>query len=150
MNNKILLFLQIAQTTIYYKIQVAPPEGNAQAYNYKESLEKRFCDCTDTDSNFINMVNSCQIHICNKFCLRLTKDCKTKYCRCGCGSEKDKDSGITEGFPLMTTDKIVIDKNTQIKHLKLKRTTSQRMTQCSKYLLQSWRANCDIQLLLYD
>ena len=118
--------------------------------DYKQSLNSRFCECTDQHNDLCNMVNSCQIHVCNKFCLRLCKDRKRMYCRCGCGIEKEKDSSITDGFPLINKNIIFFDKNTQIKHLKLKRTTSKRMTQCSKYLLQSWRANCDVQLLIYD
>lgn len=90
------------------------------------------------------------MHNCNKFCLRYTKDGKMRYCRVGCGVEKTMFSADTNGFPLEHEDTIFLDTNTSIKHLKLKRTSSRRMTQCSKYLLQSWRANCDLQLLIYE
>ena len=90
------------------------------------------------------------MHRCNNFCLRYTKDGNRRFCRCGCGVEKTKDMGDTPGFNIQEKDDVVLDPNTKIKHLRLRRTTSKRMTQCSKYLLQSWRANCDIQLLIYD
>lgn len=90
------------------------------------------------------------MHICNRFCLRYTKDGKMRYCRCGAGVEKSKNSCDTPGFRLHSNDGIFIDENTKVKHLRLRRTTSRRMTQCSKYLLQSWRANCDVQILIYD
>ena len=120
------------------------------AVAFKQILDKHFCDCIDQKKDLCDMINSCQIHRCNKFCLRLSKDKKTKYCRCGCGIEKEVDSCVKEGFPLVQKDQIFVDPKTKIKHLQLKRTSSRRMTQCSKYLLQSWRANCDVQLLIYD
>ena len=126
------------------------PEGSAVDIDFKPTLECKFCNSTDVNKDFIGLVNCCQIHRCNNFCMRPTKDGKMRYCRCGCGVEKDKYSNETEGFPLQEQNTIVIDKNTNIKHLRLKRTCSRRMTQCSSYLLQSWRANCDVQILIYD
>ena len=126
------------------------PEGIACEEEFKQSLASKLCESTDVKHDFTSLVNCCQIHKCNNFCMRFTKDGKMRYCRCGCGVEKEKYSNETEGFPLQDEDSIVVDTNTKIKHLKLKRKTSRRMTQCSRYLLQSWRANCDIQLLIYD
>lgn len=126
------------------------PEGTASEQDFKPSLDSKLCENTNVQQDFNSLVNCCQIHKCNNFCMRFTKDGKMRYCRCGCGVEKEKYSNETEGFPLQNEDLIVVDTNTKIKHLKLKRQSSRRMTQCSQYLLQSWRANCDIQLLIYD
>lgn len=128
-----------------------PPEGTANENSFKFSLDHKFCQvCDDSEEDFCNLVNSCQMHRCNQFCLRYTKDGKMRFCRVGCGIEKTKFQGDTDGFPLEEEDTVFLDRKTSIKHLKLKRTTSRRMTQCSKYLLQSWRANCDVQLLIYE
>jgi hypothetical protein len=37
-----------------------------------------------------------------------------------------------------------------VQKLQMKRTKSRKVVQLSKPLLQSWRANCDIQLLIYN
>ena len=55
----------------------------------------------------------------------------------------------TPGFSLTDEDKIERDFRGFYK-LSLKRTTSVRMRQISTILTQSWRANTDIQILLYD
>ena len=40
--------------------------------------------------------------------------------------------------------------NQKFRVLDLKRTNTRRMNQCSSYALQSWRANCDVKMLIYD
>ena len=134
---------------VYY-LKVASPEGSADSSIFKNVLNTRFCDSSSMHHDLCDLVNSCQIHKCNNFCLRYTKDKNMRFCRCGCGIETEKNSNITPGYPIQEQDEIVLDRNTKIKHLKLIRTTSRRMTQCSTYLLQSWRANCDVQILVYD
>ena len=56
--------------------------------------------------------------------------------------------GDTPGWRLTQTDFVEIDKVRGIKLLKLKR-SERRMKQTSFTMLQSWRANCDIALLIY-
>ena len=73
------------------------------------------------------------------------------YCRFGCGTiDKDESPTNTEGFEFTEFDQIYYDQKRKQKFLKLKRTTSKRMNQTSKYLLQSWRANSDVQVIIYD
>jgi hypothetical protein len=54
----------------------------------------------------------------------------------------------TQGLPHTTRSKIFIDR-IGISHFKMRRTKSVRVVQHSRTLLQGWRANCDIKLLLY-
>lgn len=61
-----------------------------------------------------------------------------------------KNDGTTPGFLTRDTPEISADKRgSGIVKLHLPRFTT-RMTQTSKKLSKGWRANCDVQLLLYD
>ena len=71
-----------------------------------------------------------------------------KYCRFGCGHESNAGKNDTPGFPIRNQSEIVRDKRGFLK-LELKR-NSRRMLQTSLSLLQTWRANCDLQVMLYD
>ena len=66
----------------------------------------------------------------------------------GCGNEKNLGTGDTPGWPLQDKDEIVDDPR-GFKKLCLRRNNN-RLTQTSLYCLQSWRANCDIQILVYE
>ena len=70
-------------------------------------------------------------------------------CRFGYGTESEPNNTETPGKDFKDFDKITVDRN-GIKKLSLKRAGSKRMQQISTIQLQSWRANCDIELLLYD
>ena len=54
----------------------------------------------------------------------------------------------TPGMDLRDRSAIVNDKK-GFKQFRMKRTYSKRAVQHSRTLLKSWRANCDIKLLLY-
>ena len=126
---------------------VGMPEGYAQTLEYKDEPSTKYCfEINDDDMDKCDLVNSCAMHECNAFCLRKARN-RSVYCRSGCGSV-DKDTGKTPGFKLRSNDEILID-DKGIQRLALKR-NSTRMMQVSLDALQSWRANCDIQLILYD
>lgn len=72
-----------------------------------------------------------------------------RYCRAGAGEEKSSGKCDTPGFPLQPED-IIEDDGRGFKILNLKRTNSMRFVQSSMYVLQSWRANSDVKILLYD
>jgi hypothetical protein len=57
--------------------------------------------------------------------------------------------GDTTGFELLDEDQIDMDKHRDFLVLKLKRTNN-RLKQTSTSMLQSWRANCDVQIILYQ
>ena len=126
---------------------VGMPEGYAQTLEYKDEPSTKYCfEINDDDMDKCDLVNSCAMHECNAFCLRKARN-RSVYCRSGCGSV-DKETGKTPGFKLRSNDEILID-DKGIQRLSLKR-NSTRMMQVSLDALQSWRANCDIQLILYD
>lgn len=69
-------------------------------------------------------------------------------CRCGAGQENTAGLGDTPGFPLQAAPSIVVERQ-RCKKLRMPR-NHPRVTQSSSSLLQTWRANCDIQILIYD
>jgi hypothetical protein len=78
-----------------------------------------------------------------------SKDSKRRRCcRCGAGIEKTAFHADTPGFPLRTEPEILRDLR-GFDRLELPR-NNQRIVQSSLCFVQSWRANCDIQILLYD
>jgi hypothetical protein len=88
-----------------------------------------------------HLMQKCQIHQCSKFCMR------NGVCKIGCGKEQTKGKCDTPGFPLRKDASIEKD-HRGITKLFLSRNNS-RLNQTSKIALQSWRANCDVQILLY-
>ena len=78
--------------------------------------------------------------------VKVTK--KHRQCRCGCGTEKTPGKGDTPGWKLQDRDVISKDQR-GFNQLCMKR-NNERFNQTSLYCLQSWRANCDIQIIVYD
>ena len=73
---------------------------------------------------------------------------KRKVCRCGAGVEKTPNMCDTPGFPLRPVPQLVHDLR-GFDRLELPRNNN-RIVTTSKWLVQGWRANCDLQLLLYE
>ncbi len=73
---------------------------------------------------------------------------KRRCCRCGAGIEKTAFQADTPGFPSREEPEILRDLR-GFDRLELPR-NNQRTVQSSLFFVQSWRANCDIQILLYD
>lgn len=71
-----------------------------------------------------------------------------RVCRVGAGKEKTPGGGDTPGFPLRKKPEISID-NKGSKKLFLERNHT-RIVQCADNLLQAWRGNCDVQILIYE
>src|SRR5688572_10736577 len=73
---------------------------------------------------------------------------KRKVCRCGAGVEDTPNMCDTPGFPIR--EKPMLVRNLRgFDRLELPR-NDRRIVASSRWLLQGWRANCDIQLLLYE
>ena len=68
-------------------------------------------------------------------------------CKVGCGREQNTGKGDTPGFPSRKKDCIEKD-HRGITKVFLRR-NHPRVNQTSLFALQSWRANCDVQVLLY-
>ena len=90
---------------------------------------------------------SCFIPLTFLFCCLYNNRCR--QCKAGYGTESEPFNSCTPGEAETDKDAITVD-GQGIKRLKLKRRGSKRMQQISTVQLQSWRANCDVQLLLYD
>ena len=71
------------------------------------------------------------------------------HCRVGAGEEKTKGKFDTPGFEYCMNDEIINDPR-GFKILQLSRKNSRHFLQSSMTLLKSWRANCDVKILLYD
>ena len=104
----------------------------------------------------------CHMHQCSDYCLVKKKKKKTdsptavqeietpkrRNCRMGCGMESKPGNCDTPGWPLIEKD--IIGKDPRgFKKLCLKR-NHPRFNQTSLYCLQSWRANCDVSILVYE
>ena len=126
--------------------EVGKPEGTAPKLNYlDEASTKYYWQIEDHIRDEINLCNSCQMHECNSFCLR--KRNNMTYCRCNFG-KLDKNTNKTPGMATRSVPGIVKDSK-DIKRLCMPR-NSTRMNQTSMTALKSWRANCDVQLIIYD
>jgi hypothetical protein len=112
---------------------------------------KRLSEIKDHNQDTFNLINCSQMHKCGEYCMRSNSNSKLKknrYCRAGCGYEQTEGMCDTPGFPIQETNIIKLDcKGT--KKLLLRR-NNKRMIQTSVKVLQSWRSNCDIQLILYE
>ena len=73
---------------------------------------------------------------------------KRRICKIGAGVEQTYNCANTPGFQLQTNADIVKDIR-GFRRLELPR-NNKRLTQSSTFLVQSWRANCDVQILLYE
>jgi len=73
---------------------------------------------------------------------------KKRCCKAGAGAERNKGEADTPGFPLHEDPHIKYDHKRSQK-LYMPRNHN-RVNQTSINLLQSWRGNCDIQLLVYN
>ena len=111
-------------------------------------LAKFFCEVVNEEEDVNMLAQDCMCHHCNKFCLRENKTNAPRTCRVGFGDETKFNRQDTPGMDLRDEAAIVKD-GKGIKQFRMKRTKSKRVVQHSKSLLKSWRANCDIKLLLY-
>jgi hypothetical protein len=96
-------------------------------------------------------------HVCSDYCMRKRKRTdktedkdskKRRVCRSGAGVEKTIGKADTDGFPLREFPNIVHDLR-NFWRLELPR-KDKRTNLSSAPMLQSWRANCDCQIILYD
>ena len=106
----------------------------------------------DTDNCLLHF----QHHKCGLKCMRKQKKPswstaptpRHKMCKAGAGIERTPGKCDTPGFVLQQESSLVDDVR-GFKRIQLPR-NHRRITQSSMLMCQSWRANCDIQILLYD
>jgi len=125
-----------------YKIDCSPQS--------KSALRLRFCEVINPVEDASQIAQDTMKHSCNAYCLDDNGGTsKGRKCRMRFGTETEYGKQDTEGKELRAISTIIKDSK-GISHLELKRTKSRRLVQFSKPLLQGWRANCDIQLLIYN
>lgn len=112
-------------------------------------LRRRFSECHNRNDDVRLLCQECMVHKCNGYCMgeKCTAG-KARVCRFDYGKESTPGKFDSPGKPHIETSLIVLDKK-GVEHFQMKRTQSRRAVQHSKTLLQSWRGNCDIQLLIY-
>ena len=74
---------------------------------------------------------------------------RQRFCRVGAGDELTTGKCDTPGFKYCNRD-IIHHDSRGFKVLQLKRCNCNRFIQSSMNLLQSWRANSDVKILIYD
>ena len=146
-----------------------PPEGTHTTKQMPCS--KRLGEITDLRIDKIELVNTVQMHVCSSYCLRLhrtveekphpntEKEVKSKRkkrkkrkrsCRFGSCEEETEGKGDTPGYKLQSEPTIERDfRRGGFQKFNCSRNT-RRMNQTPMDLLQFWRANCDMQILIYD
>ncbi len=117
----------------------------------RSPLLDRYSEISDKEEDCRLLARDCMMHFCNEMCLRENKDFPENPRKCiyGAGTESEKEKCDTPGWDKRCHCSVISDEF-QMKHLQLRRTHSKKVTQFSKILLQSWRANCDIKLLTYE
>lgn len=111
-------------------------------------LTRKFCQCTDEVEDLRLLTQDCMCHHCNKFCLQTNKLNNPRTCRVGYGTETKFGYRDTPGMNRISRSEIIKDEK-GFWQFRMKRMNSKRVVQHSRTLLQAWRANCDVKLLLY-
>lgn len=129
-------------------VDVAEKHVTDTAADSISPLKRRFCESNDSREDARMLCEECMVHHCNNYCLGENMKCQPRECRFDYGKESEFGKCDTSGKPRIDTSLIVLDRK-GVEHFQMKRTKSRKAVQHSKTLLQGWRGNCDIQLLIY-
>ena len=146
------IFSDWAKSRFGLTASVSPGFDDIELDEQKMPTTMRFMDLENDEitheKDIQLLLKAVQTHTCSGFCMRPSKNNKNKrVCRCGAGEEKTANECDTPGFPLLDDPAIKIDHKHSTK-LYMPR-NNERVVQSSTDLLQSWRANCDVQILIY-
>ena len=110
----------------------------------------RLSEAADVIQDGAELSMFCQMHKCNEYYLRQpnSKNKIKRICRMGCGEEEIAMEGKTPGCPITEEDLIVEDCR-GFKKISLRR-NHPCLLQTSLHCLQSWRANCDVSIMIFD
>ena len=152
--DKINVIKSYAENILDMTADVEIDQGHQKLDEYKltssSPLGIRYAECTDKDTDHIHLVQDAMLHGCNDYCLGQedpnAKKCRE--CRFGFGKESTPNKRDTPGKPHIVEATIKKDSR-GVEHFYLPRLHSPWIVQHSKTLLQTWRANADIQLLIY-
>jgi len=155
LSDKTEILASYAQKTLGLTSNIAT--NNCEYSNPKERFSTKnpatinFCSVEDNDTDKLKLCLSCQTHKCGDYCMKYntkTKSKKLRYCRAGCGYETKEGACDTPGYDLHENNQIRRDDKGTCR-LMLQR-NNPRMIQTSMKVLQSWRSNCDVQLIIYE
>ena len=129
-----------------YKAETRPDSNSSP-------LGRRYCECPRFDKrtkieDCRGLSQECMCHLCNQYCLGTNIRNVPRVCRFDYGKETKYGDEDTPGKVHRSVAAIVVDKR-GIEHFQMKRTKSRKVVQHSRTMLQTWRANCDIQILIY-
>jgi len=124
--------------------------GNGHLTTSESPLGSRFSESRDPDLDHRQLAQDAVFHRCNEYCLGdEDKDgIRLRTCRFGYGTEATSNKGDTPGKELLSSPTIQKDAR-GIEHLLLPRYHSRKVNQHSRTILQAWRANADVQLIVY-
>ena len=110
----------------------------------------RFAESSDQVKDHISLVHDSMLHDCNNYCLgpENSKQPKCRKCRFGFGTEANPNQGDTPGMERSSSARLEKD-HRGVEHFIMPRMNSVRIVQHSRALVQAWRANADVQLLIY-
>ena len=114
---------------------------------------RRYGQARDTKADAQDLLHALQMHTCNGYCMRPSKDTnkdgkRVRACRFGAGLEATPGMCDTQGFDL-TEEHRIVSKGNGFQELCLSR-NHRRVNQTSQYALCSWRANCDVKIIIYN
>lgn len=133
-------------------------DSNEQSDKENHPATKYYSDvCHNLPKDCTDCCLYMQCHKCSKYCLRKRKyfsksedknSRKRRKCRMGFGIEITANSNVTKGMPLRSMSLLETDPR-GFDTIRLPR-NSTTLVQTSLWLAQSWRANCDVQFIIYD
>ena len=115
--------------------QLAEPQNSA--------VRSQQCDVVANQSN----LQKHQLTMSHLQFVVFGNDSDRRVCRCGAGKEMTAGKCDTPGFAMSDEPEIRLDKKRSTKLYMPRNNT--RLNQTSTTLLQGWRGNCDIQILVY-
>jgi hypothetical protein len=145
-----------AKSQLQYNCEIEQHDENDEIVTHPSST--RYTDIPEHErsKDLFELTMKCQYHRCSGYCMRKrTRVCSTeeednkrrRVCRFGAGVEQTPNACDTPGFTPRENPEILRDVR-GFDRLEMPR-KHRRITQTSAFMLQSWRANCDLQIFLY-
>lgn len=111
-------------------------------------LKRRFCEFINRKEDVRGLCEECMLHKCNNYCLGTNTKSEPRVCRFDYGEESEYGLCNCAGKVHRQASVIVADKR-GLEHFEMVRTKSRKVVQHSEIALQGWRANIDVQILVY-
>ena len=124
-------------------------QGNDTLLTCQHPSSIYYSEASDKNVDQFLCQTKLQYHECSSYCLQKSTIYKdTRWCNKTCSHEKTPGKGDTAGYKIIQKPEIVSDPR-GYHRLELPR-NHPRIVQTSMFLLREWRANVDIQFLVYE